>query len=60
MTAYTSSIRVALIGFGFVGRTFHAPLIQSVPGLKLTVVSSRHPEQVQKSCLERWLSANRS
>lgn len=48
MTADASPIRVALIGFGFVGRTFHAPLIQSVPGLELTVVSSRHPEQVHE------------
>jgi predicted dehydrogenase len=41
-------IRVALIGFGFVGRTFHAPLIQSVPGLVLSMVSSRHPERVHQ------------
>ena len=24
------AIRVALIGFGYVGRTFHAPLIEAV------------------------------
>jgi len=36
-------IRVGLIGYGFAGKTFHAPLIRSVPGLVLTVVgSSRH------------------
>lgn len=33
-------IRVGLIGYGFAGKTFHAPLIQSVPGLTLTVVGS--------------------
>ncbi|MBD8898506.1 oxidoreductase [Rhodanobacter sp. DHG33] len=34
-------LRVALIGYGYAGKTFHAPLIRSVPGLVLgTVVSS--------------------
>lgn len=47
MVVRTNPICVALIGFGFVGKTFHAPLIQSVPGLELTVVSSRHPETVR-------------
>ncbi len=49
MTETADPVRVALIGFGFVGKTFHAPLIQSVPGLELTLVSSRHPELVRKS-----------
>lgn len=39
-------IRVGLIGYGFAGKTFHAPLIQSVPGLLLTHVSSSHRERV--------------
>ena len=34
-------IPVGLIGFGFAGRTFHAPLIASTPGLALAVVGSR-------------------
>jgi predicted dehydrogenase len=38
-----SPIRVGLIGYGFAGKSFHAPLIRTVPGLALTVVgSSRH------------------
>jgi len=40
-------IRVGLIGYGYVGKTFHAPLIRSVPGLKLTVVGSSKPDIVQ-------------
>jgi predicted dehydrogenase len=48
MAATKKTIRVALIGFGFVGKTFHAPLIQSVPGLELAVVSSRHPDTVRR------------
>ena len=34
------TMNIALIGYGFVGKTFHAPLIQSVDGLKLAVISS--------------------
>jgi predicted dehydrogenase len=47
MTAADNSIRLALIGYGFVGKTFHAPLIKSVPGLEIVVVGSRHPEKVR-------------
>jgi predicted dehydrogenase len=36
-------LRVGLIGYGFAGKSFHAPLIRSAPGLALTVIgSSRH------------------
>src|SRR5688572_22884472 len=34
-------IRVGLIGYGFAGRTFHAPVITSVPGLTLASVVER-------------------
>ncbi len=35
------SLNVALLGYGFVGKVFHAPLIAQTPGLRLhTVVSS--------------------
>lgn len=40
-------VRVGLIGYGYAGKTFHAPLIRSVPGLKLTVVGSSKPDIVQ-------------
>jgi predicted dehydrogenase len=36
-------IRTAIIGYGYVGRTFHAPLIQAVSGLALTVIGSSRP-----------------
>jgi predicted dehydrogenase len=36
-------IRVALIGFGYAGRIFHAPLITATPGLALTVLGTRRP-----------------
>ncbi|MFC5653603.1 oxidoreductase [Paenibacillus solisilvae] len=34
-------INVGLIGYGFAGRTFHAPVISSVPELKLAAVVQR-------------------
>ena len=34
-------LNVALVGYGFAGRVFHAPLIAAVEGLRLhTIVSS--------------------
>jgi predicted dehydrogenase len=46
MTEGEKKIRVGLIGYGYAGKTFHAPLIQSVPGLQLVVVGSSRPERV--------------
>src|SRR5215470_2312960 len=46
MTDKLSPIRVGLIGYGYAGKTFHAPLIRAVPGLELTVVGSTRPERV--------------
>lgn len=34
-------IRVALVGFGYAGRVFHAPLIAATPGLAITVLGTR-------------------
>lgn len=44
----SKEINVALIGYGFVGKTFHAPLIQSVDGLNLAVVASSDEEKVKR------------
>jgi predicted dehydrogenase len=41
-----SPIRVGLIGFGFVSKTFHVPLLQATDGYKITTVSSSHPADV--------------
>lgn len=42
----SEAIRVGLVGYGYAGKTFHAPLIQSVPDLALTIVGSSKPAQV--------------
>jgi predicted dehydrogenase len=39
-------IRTALLGYGYAGRTLHAPLIAAAPGLSLEAVGSRRPEAV--------------
>ena len=43
-----NTINIALIGYGFVGKTFHAPLIRSVPGLNTAFVASRDEEKVKR------------
>lgn len=49
-------IHVALIGYGFAGRVFHAPLIRSVSGLRLVTIASGRPEQVKSDWPEIWVS----
>ena len=40
------AIRVALVGYGYAGRTFHAPLVESVGGLTLSaIVTDRIPSR---------------
>lgn len=46
MDSTSPPIRVALIGYGYAGKTFHAPLIRGVPGLDLAVVVSRDAGKV--------------
>ncbi len=40
-------MNVALLGYGFAGKTIHAPLIRSVPGLELTTVVSSNAAKVK-------------
>ena len=35
-------LTVGLVGFGFAGKVFHAPVIRAVPGLRLTTIVQRH------------------
>jgi predicted dehydrogenase len=42
-----SPIRVGVIGFGFVSKTFHVPLLQATDGYRITAVSSSHPADVK-------------
>jgi predicted dehydrogenase len=42
----SSPLKVALVGYGYVGKTFHAPLIAATPGLALYAVVSSDPAKV--------------
>ncbi len=46
MTSSSSPVRVGLIGYGYAGRTFHAPLIDSVPETVLACIASSRPAEV--------------
>jgi predicted dehydrogenase len=48
LTLITSQapVRTALLGFGFAGQTFHAPLLRTTPGLQITAVASSQPAVV--------------
>lgn len=40
-------LRVGLVGYGYAGKTFHAPLIAAVPALALAAVASRDAAKVR-------------
>lgn len=42
-------IDVGLIGFGFAGRTFHAPVISAVEGLRLAAILERHGGEAERA-----------
>lgn len=42
----SETLRVGLVGYGYAGQTFHAPLIAGVPGLQLAAVASRDAARV--------------
>ena len=46
MPESSPALNVALVGYGYVGKTFHAPLIAATPGLALHTVVSSDPAKV--------------
>jgi predicted dehydrogenase len=40
------SLNLCLVGYGYVGKTFHAPLIAATPGLTLHTIVSSKPDSV--------------
>ena len=57
MKSNVRPIRVGLIGYGFAGRTFHAPLIRSVEGMTLGVVGSTQLDAVAAAIPEAVVCA---
>ena len=43
----SESLNVGIVGYGFATKTFHAPLVAGVPGLKLAAISSSDPAKVK-------------
>ena len=50
-------LNVALLGYGFAGKTLHAPLILSVPGLRLTTVMSSQAAKVHRDLPDMAVAA---
>src|SRR5579883_2520557 len=38
-------LRVAIIGYGLAGAVFHAPLIDSTPGMQVAAIVTNNPER---------------
>lgn len=47
--AQQTHVNVGLVGFGYAGRTFHAPLIAATPGLQVHTIVSSQPEAVARA-----------
>ncbi|GAC1632402.1 MAG: Gfo/Idh/MocA family oxidoreductase [Chloroflexota bacterium] len=45
----TEQIRVAVIGYGLAGSVFHAPLIDSTPGMDVTAIVTANPQRRQQA-----------
>jgi len=42
-------LRVAIIGYGLAGAVFHAPLIDSTPGMTVTAIVTGNPERQERA-----------
>lgn len=51
-------IDVGLVGFGFAGSTFHAPVIRAVPGLRLAAIVQRSGTEAQQQYPDARLVRN--
>lgn len=49
-------IRVALVGAGFMGRALVNQIVNSVPGMEVTAIVARHPEQGVRAYTEAGLT----
>jgi predicted dehydrogenase len=52
------NINIGLVGFGYAGQTFHAPLIAATAGFNLRLVASSHPELVASKYPQADVVAN--
>jgi scyllo-inositol 2-dehydrogenase (NADP+) len=43
-------IRVGIIGYGFSGKTFHVPIIQTIKGFEISKIVSSNAQKVKETC----------
>ena len=48
----SSDIRVALIGYGLGGQSFHAPVIAATPGMRLAAIVTGNPDRQRQATTE--------
>lgn len=46
LSSHQPPLNVALVGYGYAGKLFHAALIDATPGLRLQVIGSNRPDAV--------------
>lgn len=54
----TTKIKVGLIGYGFGGAVFHAPMITAVEGLELSIIYTSNEEKVKLSYPDMQVTTN--
>jgi scyllo-inositol 2-dehydrogenase (NADP+) len=54
----TSKIKVGLIGYGFGGAVFHAPMISAVEGLELSIIYTSNEEKVRLTYPDVQITTN--
>ena len=47
-----NAIGVGIVGYGLAGRTFHAPFIEAVEGLRLAAIATSDPERAARASVE--------
>src|SRR5258708_19369849 len=52
MTDTNTDIRVALIGYGLGGQSFHAPVIATTPGMRLAAIVTGHADRQRQATAE--------
>lgn len=57
ITSYSTPVRVAILGYGFAGKSFHAYLVGLVPQLKIVGIMSRNPETQKRIEAEQGVIA---
>jgi scyllo-inositol 2-dehydrogenase (NADP+) len=47
---FMEKVKVGIIGYGFSGKTFHVPIIQTIEGLEISKIVSSNSQKVYETC----------